>query len=141
MRKNEMIKIEKENFDKIFIDYDLNYLRLENELSMIDYIENELEIDLYNYNDFDIYDSNLISRKNENFEILLDRYYSLYYDEKNDLFHYFFEIRDIDNEDEIIFSIEIFNEDSDNLDNIYEIIKNYINYLIDYNKKIFDEEN
>ena len=54
----------------------------------------------------------------------------------SDSFHYFFEISDIDNEDDKIFSIEIFNLESENLDRIYELIKNYINYLIDYNKNL-----
>lgn len=142
MRKNEMIKIEFNEFDEIIqnsnlIDSNIEFEKLESEIRNYDYLMNQLEIRLNR--DFDFYNQNQISRKDEDFEIYLESEYNLYYDRENNDFHYFLEISDIDNEDYKIFSIEIF--DIDNLDNIYEIIKNYIYYLIDYNKKIFDEEN
>lgn len=142
MINENLIKIELNNDNELKynyhkIDSNIDYEKLEKEFRILFYLMNELEIRLNK--DFDFYNINQISRKNENFEIYLESEYSLYYDKENNDYHYYFEISDIDNENYKIFSIEIF--DSENLDKIYEIIKNYINYLIDYNKKIFEEEN
>ena len=128
------------NYDILNLDLDFESLE-NNELRMIDYLENEIEIRLYNYHDFDIYNYNQISKKEDDFEILLDREYSLYFDREDNSSHYYFEIHDLNNEDEILFSIELLNDSHEYLDNIYEIIKNYIYSLIDYNKKIFNKDN